>query len=1086
MSELGGGNSPWNWFDGFQSHDPKYNGMSDTDTAGFHSGILPYRNRYHQRGFDDKGSLWRGDRGIRLLLDLTGDKDMFRLTKYNITSIYGLQQHGTSYIDTIFFYNFDKVFEAPVEKRPMMCARPDSLLTPFAYMVPGHPIFYMPKWNAVTGLTDSMRYMYIRIIDKDRRGYFSMPDFRELVFYGTPRFNPARIQPRPAVYNGPLPKRLPAKKILGNNNYGVNPDVSQYDGLNRYYQGISEYDRDTVAYPNNRYNFNVYNEFKEQWNTWLTEKAKGKFNWTSIRGASKRHEAITGQSPNAAINVTYPYMEPEDPMSYQNSGDFWRHYAAKYGSNPNHSAANFRYTNISVLPGFGYGFFDAAENGNEDEAWGTSPFAYVARTMVDYDGWEGRIPNAGMKLGDPAFKLIASAQVYMMDTQRLSCLIFLSKLYRSDRKIVWDYFNGHHYARTYNTLDHVPTYEEMVLQGGESPEKDFMYKRVNSVIDYMYNEIDGDTSKKYLLTEYGYDNWTRRPQTLSELVYGAPFYVFYSTSVTPKVPGYDSTSGKGIMMVRSESIFCATSLGGYNEFAITNNYYEPTNNNPGLFASCGRGGAGEGGSNITMPTKFANYWTRASFWSIIKNYIVDSVYSIDSTGLCMIRWRHESKRDSVCYELWKGTYDGSTMPNTIVKVGSINGNALRRSISFKSPIGDSAVVNVAANQFSVTVTEKPEFYFVQESELANLSPVARAGADQQLVLPASTVIVSAKSSYDPDGSIVSYKWTQLSGPSAGVIANASADSTNISGLVAGTYVFQVTVTDNRSVSASDQLSVTVIAENKLPFAKAGPDQQVQLNSTVMLNGSSSFDLDGNIVKYSWAKVAGPGSVNLQNPNSVYTSFTASAIGDFIFELTVTDDYGGVGTDQVKITVSASLAPAIEANAGNDTSIVFPENKAVLNGSASTGTTAAKFSWRQLSGPSNAYMIQSNALVTKVNQLTIGDYLFELTITNSHNITDKDTVRISVISSLRITSYYNIYPNPVRDQVTVECLNDTTGTISLTVYDGHGRKMVNQSFEKTSSFFSGTINISHLPASIYVLELLIEGELRPIRMQLIKQ
>lgn len=1086
MSELGGGNSPWNWFDGWQAHDPKYNGMSDRDTAGFHSSVLPYRNRYHSRGFDDKGSYWRGDRGIRLLLDLSGDRDMFRLTKYTITDIYGLQQQGTAYVDTIFFYNFDKVLEAPVEKRPMMCARPDSLLKPFAFMVPGHSIIHMPKWNAVNGLNDSMRYVYVRIIDKDRGGYYSMPDYRELVFYGTPQFNTGTIQPRPATYIGPLPKRLPAKKILGNNNYGVNTEVSQYDGLNRYYQGISEYDRDTVGYPNNKYTFNVYNESPEQWNTLITERAKGKFNWTSIRGASKRNEILTGHHPNAAINVTYPYMEPEDPLSYQNSGDFWRHYAAKYGSNKNHSPANFRYTNVGDMPAFGYGYYNAAENGNEDEAWGTSPFAYVARTMVDYDGWEGRIPNAGMKLGDPAFKLIASAQVYMMDTQRLASLIFLSRLYRSDKKIVWDYFNGHHYARTYNTLDHMPTYEEMVNQGGESPEKDFMYERVNSVINFMYREIDGDTTKKYLLTEYGYDNWTRRPQSVSELNYGAPFYVFYSTSVTPKVPGYDSTSGKGIMMVRSESIFCATALGGYNEFAITNNYYEPKNISPGLFASCGRGGAGDGGSNITMPTKFANYWTRASFWSLIRNYVVDSVIALDSNGLCLLKWRHESIRDSVCYEVWKGSYNGTKLPGTVIRVGNINGQAMRKGISFTSAIGDSSVINVTGGEFTVTATEKPEFYFVKETELANLPPVAAAGADQQLVLPLNIISVSGKTSYDPEGRLASYKWTKISGPAAGTITDASADSTTITGLVAGVYVFQLTVTDSLGVSASDQLTVTVLEENKLPIAKAGPDQQVALYTTVTLNGSASLDLDGKIEKYKWIKISGPGSPTLSNAESMVCNFSASAIGEYVFELTVTDNRGGVGKDQVRVLVSGTLPPAVEANAGKDTTIIFPDNKGVLNGSASIGTASAKFSWRQLSGPAAAHILQNNALVTKINQLTIGVYVFELTITNSHNVTDKDTVQITVVSNLRITSYYNVYPNPMRDQLTVECLNDTTGTISVSIYDTHGRKMINRKYEKTARFFKETINISNLPAANYIMEILIAGESKPVTMQMIKE
>jgi hypothetical protein len=326
----------------------------------------------------------------------------------------------------------------------------------------------------------------------------------------------------------------------------------------------------------------------------------------------------------------------------------------------------------------------------------------------------------------------------------------------------------------------------------------------------------------------------------------------------------------------------------------------------------------------------------------------------------------------------------------------------------------------------------------------------------------------------------------LSGPSSGEITGVNGESTSITGLVPGVYILQLTVTDNLGAASVDQVTITVTEENRLPIAKAGPDQQVALYTNVTLNGSASIDLDGKIEKYNWTRVAGPGALTITNGNTAYASFIAPAIGEYTIELTVTDNSGASSKDQVKVIVSGTLPPSVVAHAGKDTSITFPDNKGVLNGSASIGTTGAQFSWRQLSGPSTAHILQRNALVTKLNQLTLGTYVFELTITNSHNVTDKDTLQISVVSFLRITSYYNIYPNPFRDQLTIECLNDTTGTISVVIYDVHGRKMINRKLEKTAHFFKESVDISQLPAALYILELLIVGELRPVTMQLIKK
>jgi len=92
----------------------------------------------------------------------------------------------------------------------------------------------------------------------------------------------------------------------------------------------------------------------------------------------------------------------------------------------------------------------------------------------------------------------------------------------------------------------------------------------------------------------------------------------------------------------------------------------------------------------------------------------------------------------------------------------------------------------------------------------NQLPTANAGTDKEVTLPASSVQLTG-SGTDPDGNISAYAWSQVSGPSTANIATANAATTNVSGLVQGSYTFRLTVTDNSNATATDDVVVTVLA-----------------------------------------------------------------------------------------------------------------------------------------------------------------------------------------------------------------------------------------------------------------------------------
>ena len=70
---------------------------------------------------------------------------------------------------------------------------------------------------------------------------------------------------------------------------------------------------------------------------------------------------------------------------------------------------------------------------------------------------------------------------------------------------------------------------------------------------------------------------------------------------------------------------------------------------------------------------------------------------------------------------------------------------------------------------------------------ANKPPVANAGSDFNITLPVNSVNLNATASTDPDGSITTYLWTKLSGPSQFNLGNSGSATTTASNLAAGVY-----------------------------------------------------------------------------------------------------------------------------------------------------------------------------------------------------------------------------------------------------------------------------------------------------------
>lgn len=96
----------------------------------------------------------------------------------------------------------------------------------------------------------------------------------------------------------------------------------------------------------------------------------------------------------------------------------------------------------------------------------------------------------------------------------------------------------------------------------------------------------------------------------------------------------------------------------------------------------------------------------------------------------------------------------------------------------------------------------------------NQAPVVTVGPAQTITLPTSSVTLTG-SATDADGTIASYLWTKVSGSTA-VITSPSSASTTVTGLLAGSYTFNLKATDNAGASSNKTVSVTVNSATTTP------------------------------------------------------------------------------------------------------------------------------------------------------------------------------------------------------------------------------------------------------------------------------
>ena len=294
----------------------------------------------------------------------------------------------------------------------------------------------------------------------------------------------------------------------------------------------------------------------------------------------------------------------------------------------------------------------------------------------------------------------------------------------------------------------------------------------------------------------------------------------------------------------------------------------------------------------------------------------------------------------------------------------------------------------------------------------NVPPMADAGDDQDRN-ENTTVTLDASGSSDSDGSVASYFWTQVFGPTVSLSGNSSSPirTFKLDNITKDEeLIFRLVITDDSGFKSEDTILVTIMKHNEHPAAIAETEntEKVYEGDIVVLNGSGSTDSDGNIDSFLWEQISGSTTITLSDIRVQIPHFTAPEVPDeelYVFRLKVTDNNGYSGYDTVLININPKNdAPTADAGEGQ---AVIPGTLVTLAGTAIDPDgleDIQSWLWEQKSGNNltiyNATAADPHFTAPSIDpgndNLKYNSLIFQLTVKDKAGLSSTDSVIINIV------------------------------------------------------------------------------------------
>ena len=266
----------------------------------------------------------------------------------------------------------------------------------------------------------------------------------------------------------------------------------------------------------------------------------------------------------------------------------------------------------------------------------------------------------------------------------------------------------------------------------------------------------------------------------------------------------------------------------------------------------------------------------------------------------------------------------------------------------------------------------------------NRSPIAVLMYSPSITYTGVAIDFDGSSSYDLDGTIVSYSWDFGDGhvASASTVSHSYTDN--------GEYSVTLRVVDNEGAVGS-KVAIQVV-KNRSPVAALTESAAlVDKRQVVTFDASPSYDPDGTIVKYFWD--FGDGTTG----TGVSVSHSYPESGVYTATLTVNDDDGATDTISTAKIVRNQAPVAVftesSSNVHIDDAVTFN-----ADGSYDPDGTLVNYSWDFGDGKTATGVTVSHASADN------GVYFVTLTVTDDDGATGSASVRMTVMNSPPVASF----------------------------------------------------------------------------------
>jgi hypothetical protein len=254
------------------------------------------------------------------------------------------------------------------------------------------------------------------------------------------------------------------------------------------------------------------------------------------------------------------------------------------------------------------------------------------------------------------------------------------------------------------------------------------------------------------------------------------------------------------------------------------------------------------------------------------------------------------------------------------------------------------------------------------------------------------------------------------------MASPTSESTAVSGLIAGTYVFQFKIVDNLDVTATATVNVVVNAASTNITISAGSAQTITLpTSSTTLTGTVT-DKTATIKSYAWTETSGPNTATMSYPADESTAVSGLVAGTYVFQFKIVDNLNVTATATVDVTVNAA-------------------------------TTKKKRS---------AALLTDSASVTP----------------DAIAVTETDSIS-------KATNKISLYPNPSHSSLILKLSSNTNGQMSISIFDMAGHLVLIREGTKLLPDYQGSVDISPLSSGVYTMQVLV-GKTQKMSIKFIKQ